>query len=212
MSPVFRTLFFDLKAHQLLIKLFLALSIGAVLALIPGRSAVASITIVGGTDSERAAIQTAYTSIPLCCSQSCSICVRILADSDMDSYLQACAASESEKLVDASAVDGLFQNTASTITLRESDASSLSATFAHEFGHYVWLNVLSKSQRVQFSRLYKKQQTSHTFVTSYAAVSPQEDFAEAFSFYCLQKPLLSSKDSGSCCFLSTCLASGNSSR
>ena len=182
------------------------------MALSLGRSAVAGITIVGGTDTERAAIQTAYASIPACCSKSCSVCVRILTDPDMDAYLQQCAASQSEKLVNASAVDGLFQNTTSTITLRESSATSFSATFAHEFGHYVWFNVLSKVQRNQFTRQYKNQQASHTFITFYAAVSPQEDFAEAFSFYCLQRPLLSSKDSESCCFLNNCLTSGSPSR
>jgi len=184
-----------------------ALAVVAASLLLSSGSARADITITGGTADQQAAIQHIYKSMPACCHKSACICVRILDSPAMDSYLQSCAASQSVKLVNAGAVDGLFQNATPTISLRNSDG--LSATFTHEYGHYIWMNVLTGAQRDEYAKTYKAQRDAHRLVSAYAAVSVEEGFAEAFSFYNLQKLKLAARDNSSCCFLDECLKSSS---
>ena len=120
----------------------------------------------------------------------------------MDFYLQSRAAAQGVRLVSAESVDGLFQNKESTITVRGGgSAVDVSATFAHEYGHYVWLKLPSQDQRDQYRKNYDVQRSAHHLVSQYAAVSLEEGFAEAFSYYVVQRPLLAQKDLGSCCLL-----------
>ena len=61
--------------------------------------------------------------------------------------LQA-ATAHAQRLVNAAAVDGFYLNSSPTITLRmPSGTNDVSATFAHEYGHFVWMYVLSAAQR-----------------------------------------------------------------
>jgi hypothetical protein len=124
----------------------------------------------------------------------------------MTTYLQGQAAVQHVILADADAVDGLYQNATPTITLRTaSPTADLSATFTHEYGHYFWLNVLLPRDRDRYGSLYDKQQLAHRLISPYAAVSVDEGFAEAFSFYLREKPVLARCDPLSCCFLSNLL-------
>lgn len=124
----------------------------------------------------------------------------------MNAYLQDKAAAQSVRLVDADAVDGMYQNAAPTITLRASSPTAdVSATFLHEYGHCLWLNALSPSQRTQYVNVYERQRRAHLLVSQYAAVSVEEGFAEAFSFYIRERDHLAKCDAPSCCFLTDAL-------
>jgi len=74
-------------------------------------------------------------------------------------------------------------------------------TFTYEYGHFVWMNVLSPAQRDQYQKVYGAQRAMGHLVSPYAAVSVEEGFAETFSFYVLRRPFLAQKDFCSCCFL-----------
>lgn len=165
-------------------------------------SARAALSVTGGTASQQQALTRAFSAVPSCCNTSCSVCVRLLGDQEMDACLQASAAAHSQRILNAGAVDGFYQDGAKVITLRAPSATAdVSTTFTHEYGHYVWMNVLSPAQRDQYRKVYDTQRAAGRLVSPYAAVSVEEGFAEAFSFYIQRRPLLVQKDLSSCCFL-----------
>jgi len=75
-------------------------------------------------------------------------------------------------------------------------------TFAHEYGHYIWFNLLSRDDKKRYEGIYKKQKALHHLVTRYAQTDVEEGFAEAFSFYANEPPLLLRRDALSYQFLS----------
>jgi len=169
-------------------------------------TARADLSITGGTAAQQEAIQKAAAFLPTYCRTSCCVTVQMLDNQRMNSYLQVRAAAQYVRLVNADSVDGIYQNSSPTITLRvASPADDISANFTHEYGHYVWFNVLSPAQRGEYAKLYETQRSSHHLVTQYAAVSVEEGFAEAFSFYVRQNSVLAQCDASSCCFLQTTL-------
>jgi len=100
-------------------------------------------------------------------------------------------------------IDGIFENNPSRITLRVPAVGLPDmSTFAHEYGHYVWFNILSGDDRRRYERLYDRQRQSHHLVTRYAETDAVEGFAEAFSFYVCAPPLLQRRDGQSYQFLS----------
>lgn len=174
-------------------------------------SARADLSISGGTPAQQGQIRGVFAALPACCHTPCPICVRLLGDSAMNATLQAYAAAHAERMVNAGAVDGFYQDQTRTITLRiPSPTTDLSATFAHEYGHCVWLNVLSPAERSQYAQVYQEQRASGHLVSRYASVSVAEGFAEAFSFYLLQRPVIAQRDPLSCACLQRCLMSPQS--
>ena len=59
--------------------------------------------------------------------------------------------------------------------------------FAHEYGHFVWNDKLTRAQRRAYRHLWWRQMRAGHLVTDYASDSTEEGFAEAFSYF-LQKP------------------------
>jgi len=131
--------------------------------------------------------------------------VHPLTDSQMAAYLQD---GESDGQPDQSShsddgeIDGIFEDDPPRITLLIPEAGSPDMfTFAHEYGHYVWFNLLSKDDRKRYDTLYKKQKAARHLVTRYAETNTEEGFAEAFSFYANEPPLLLRRDPASSQFL-----------
>ncbi len=188
-------------ARLLLLLVFCVLS-----ATLAAPAARADVAITGGTAAQRGQVAAVFAALPLCCRPAAPACVCLLGDSAMDSCLQACAAARSERIVDPATVAGFFNTDTGAITLRADPNTDVSATFAHEYGHSVWFHVLSPGQRDRFSGIYDAQRAAHHLVSPYAAVSVQEGFAEAFSFYICDRPLLASRDPLAERFLSDTLA------
>ena len=75
-----------------------------------------------------------------------------------------------------------------TIRLADTlDEVNSSLVFAHEYGHFVWNDKLTRAQRRAYRHLWLRQMRAGHLVTNYASDSPEEGFAEAFSYF-LQKP------------------------
>ncbi|HZT42367.1 MAG TPA: hypothetical protein VFA07_09255 [Chthonomonadaceae bacterium] len=75
-----------------------------------------------------------------------------------------------------------------TIRLADSLSDENSGlVFAHEYGHFIWNDKLTRSQRRDYRHLWWRQMHAGHLVTAYASDSPEEGFAEAFSYF-LQKP------------------------
>ncbi len=131
-----------------------------------------------------------------------------LADGPMDAYLKGNGVDPGP---DTSAhagqggegqVDGIFVDHPARITLRVSQSGSLDLlTAAHEYGHYVWFNLLSKEDRRAYKDIYERQRRAGHLISDYATTNLEEGFAEAFSFYVNQPVALTQSDPESSQFL-----------
>lgn len=145
------------------------------------------------------------------------VTVRNLSGRQMAAYLSGdqSAADQDDKSSHATSeggdddIDGIYENSPPRITLRIPDSGFLDLmTFTHEYGHYVWFNLLSKDDRGRYEKIYKRQAAANHLVTRYAATDLEEGFAEAFSFYVNQPLLLERRDSVSSDFFN-CLLNGD---
>jgi hypothetical protein len=92
-------------------------------------------------------------------------------------------------------IDGIYEDAPPTITLRTSrNLDNLSFTFAHEYGHYVWEDLMTRQQHRAYAKIYYKERAAHHLVTTYAATELDEGFAESFSFYVMAPPILQKRD------------------
>jgi len=133
--------------------------------------------------------------------------VHPLNDGEMEAYLREGDDSGSDQAqsshADDGEIDGVFEDNPARITLRIPLSGQPDRyTFAHEYGHYVWFNLLSRDDKKRYEGLYKKQKALHHLVTRYAQTDVEEGFAEAFSFYANEPPLLLRRDALSYQFLS----------
>lgn len=129
--------------------------------------------------------------------------VRELPETQMNLYLHdgSTEASHSEG-DDLGDVDGVYESRPDRMALRLPPAGKVDMyTFAHEYGHYVWFRLLSESDRARYGVLYKHVRLSGHLVTPYAQNGVEEGFAEAFSFYVAQPPILAARDPASFQFL-----------
>lgn len=133
--------------------------------------------------------------------------VHPLTESQMASYLQGVGGdgqNDQNSHTDDGSIDGIFEADPPRITLLVPQSGSPDLfIFAHEYGHYVWYDLLTKDDRKRYESLYKKQRAARHLVTRYAETDTEEGFAEAFSFYAIEPPLLRHRDAASYQFLST---------
>lgn len=111
--------------------------------------------------------------------------VQPLSDLGMDDYLHEGDSddnSQNNSQDDDDEIDGVFVNHPPRIVLRVPDSGQLDFdTVAHEYGHYVWFDMLTNGDRKRYKALYDKQKSAHRLITDYAAESVEEGFAEAFA-------------------------------
>ena len=133
--------------------------------------------------------------------------VQPFSDAGMEAYLHdSDSASENNadnNSEDDGEIDGVFVNDPPQIVLRVPVSGQIDfSTFAHEYGHYVWFDLLTKDDRKRYKALYDKQKSARRLVTDYAAESVEEGFAEAFSYDITDPASLRRQDSLSYQFLS----------
>ena len=176
-------------------------SLAIVLSCLGGGVVRADIAVSGGSAAQQKQISDVYNNLPQCCRDGGKICVQVLNGHDMDAYIASGDPGEAH-LINLAAVDGIYQNFVPTITLRaESQSTDLSCTFAHEYGHFIWQRHLTHADQRAYAMVYDHQRKARCLVTTYAAVSLEEGFAEAFSYYVTNKSVLVNRDSMSCCYL-----------
>ncbi len=133
-----------------------------------------------------------------------AVSVSLLTDEAMTVYLQSDGSGESASSDDDGDIDGVFEDGPPSITLRlPPDGVPDTLTFAHEYGHYVWFDILSGGDRKHYRAIYDRQKAADSLVTDYAGDSVEEGFAEAFSYYVAQPDTLAQRDPLSFAFLST---------
>ncbi len=89
--------------------------------------------------------------------------------------------------------------------LKGEDTDDFTEAFLHEFGHHLWFTSMSQQDMSDFRTLYAESARAQSFVSDYAAVSVEEDFAEAFAYYEQKPKLLSKRDPEAAQFISQLL-------
>lgn len=142
--------------------------------------------------------------IPMRFRATSRLTIRELPEADMNAYLhggsEEASHSEGDDLGD---VDGVYESRPDRMALRLPPEHGIDMfTFAHEYGHYVWFQLFSDDDRRRYEVLYKRRRAAGRLVTRYAETGVEEGFAEAFSFYVAQSPMLAARDPESSQFLS----------
>ncbi len=97
-------------------------------------------------------------------------------------------------------------NRAEITLLKGEDTDDFSEAFLHEFGHHLWFTVVSPPEISEFKALYAQAARAQTFVSDYAAVSAEEDFAESFAYYEMKPKLLAKRDPAAAQYMTQLLA------
>jgi hypothetical protein len=153
-----------------------------------------------------------YSSLPTTWKAQELVYVRELSDEEMDRFIEEFEGPNSKA---DSIVDGCYrgshgqQESAGQITLRESlRGESAALVFMHEYGHYIWANLLTDTDRTRYRRIWREQKRGRGLVTAYAGESDEEGFAEAFAFFIRRPAVLRKSDLKSWKFLSEIRDSG----
>jgi len=158
-------------------------------------SANADVTFAGDATAQKALVAVCDR-LPACCRVKASICVKLLNDREMNAYLARASGAANIRY---DAIDGVYDDDLSTIALRlTSPNDDVSATFAHEYGHFVWQRIFTKDQRKRYEQDYKAELRARNLISTYAAVSLEEGFAETFSAYVLTPSTVAVKCPASC--------------
>ena len=160
------------------------------------------------TDSMHAALwRKVYTQLPPAWKAREFVYVREITDARMDRFIEQFEGANDRT---DSIIDGCYQKhadpeeMAGSITLRESlHGESAALVFIHEYGHYVWGNVLNSVERSRYRRLWRDQKRANRLVTDYAGESDEEGFAEAFAYFIRRPATLRRQDPRSSRFLET---------
>jgi hypothetical protein len=160
---------------------------GAGLLLLP-RPSAAQVTVTGPATPTTHALSVWFQQhIPARFQARGKVEVQPLSDAGMDDYLHTDSDTQNSDTQNSDTdsdeeVDGVFTDDPPQIFLRVSDPAQIDyATFAHEYGHYVWFDLLSKGDRKKYKAIYDRQKSAHRLISEYAAESLEEGFAEAFS-------------------------------
>jgi hypothetical protein len=191
--------------HRYRQSLLVCLVLGAALFCLVNSSAHAQLRF-RGESTHTGVWRRVYSQLPAVWKAHRTVYVREISDGEMDKLVERF---EGPSDKDDSIVDGCYQGnadpeeTAGRITLRESlHGENATLVFVHEYGHYVWSNILTGEDRTYYRRLWREQKRNGSLVTEYAGDSDEEGFAEAFAYFIRRPAMLRRLDARSSRFLS----------
>lgn len=167
--------------------------------LLSGQPSAAQITLADPSAPAARALSAWFNQhIPAKFQAHAKVEVQALSDDAMDNYLRtdtddqidsksgssqnASSDGQDTSGDDSDDIDGVFSDDPPQIFLRVPDPAHPDfATFAHEYGHYVWFDLMTKDDHKRYQAIYDRQKAAHHLVSEYAADSLEEGFAEAFS-------------------------------
>ncbi len=179
-----------------------------VFLLVPLGGARAQLTVAGPASPAARAVTAWAAALPAKFAPKGRLEVSPLSEGGMDNYLrdggpEQSRSDQSRAEDDDDEIDGVFVRRPPRIVLRVPDSGRVDfGTLAHEYGHYVWFDLLTKNDRNRYGALYARQKAAHKLVTPYAADSVEEGFAEAFAADLTDPALLLRADPLSAQFLS----------
>jgi len=135
------------------------------------------------------------------------VVVREVSDREMDRLVREHGDDNSRDSADDDEVQGYFEFTGPReetplIVLRDSlTEPEATFVFSHEYGHYVWEELLTKRDQDEYFRIWNSRRRDKRLVSTYAGDSVVEGFAEAFAHYLRRSAQLHRKDPDSEQFL-----------
>lgn len=179
-------------------------------------SALADEPTIDGPASVTQSLTSWYDqNIPSAFRVACPLLVHEMTESALIDYINSGSGAHQSKTSTVSNtddIDGVYDRNPPRIAVEiEQDGKVDDFTFAHEYGHYVWFELMTKADRRAYEAVYKQSKSDKHLVTDYAAVSVDEGFAEAFSFYVNLPQDLQYRDADSYDFLSNWSQSRHSS-
>jgi hypothetical protein len=160
--------------------------------------AAAGLHVEGGS-SRAPLFRTLYDKLPDCWKTDREVIVREVSDREMRRLIAEDKRMSREE-EDDMVVQGFYDNDGDgkspiVITLRSSlSADEARMVFTHEYGHYVWDDLLTKGDRNSYGELWQKQRRRGRLITRYAGDSREEGFAEAFAYFLRDPDRLRRKD------------------
>jgi len=124
--------------------------------------------------------------IPAAYKLTCPLLVHEMTEPELIDYINSGSGAHKSKTPTVSNtddIDGVYDRNPPRIAVEVENGRVDNFTFAHEYGHYVWFELMTKADRRAYEAIYKQSRSDRHLVTDYAAVSVDEGFAEAFSFY-----------------------------
>jgi hypothetical protein len=154
---------------------------------------------VEGNSSRASLFRGLYDKLPACWKTDREVIVREVSDREMRRLIAEDKRSNREDEGDM-VVQGFYDNDGDEespiiITLRSSlTAEDARMVFTHEYGHFVWDEMLTKGDRSSYSDLWEKQRRRGRLITRYAKDSREEGFAEAFAYFLREPERLRRRD------------------
>ena len=146
------------------------------------------------------ALWRAFDLIPPEWKPSRKVIVREISSPAMD-RLVALTSGADQHAEDNSTVDGCYQSAPegdqapAVISLRKGMAADEAAfVFTHEYGHFIWDEILTDADRSEFRQLWRQSKREGRLVTVYAADCDEEGFAEDVAHYLRRSSKLRRKD------------------
>jgi len=169
-------------------------------------SAIADEPTIDGPASITQSLTSWYDqNIPSAFRLTCPLLVHEMTEPALIDYINSGSGAHQSKTLTVSNtddIDGVYDRNPPRIAVEIEQGGKIDDfTFAHEYGHYVWFELMSKADRKAYEAVYKQSKQDRHLVTDYAAVSVDEGFAEAFSFYVNLPQDLQHRDAGSYNFL-----------
>ena len=134
--------------------------------------------------------QRIYDQIPEVFKSHSSVLIKEVSDEEMEDLVGEHERDLQHNGSSQGVVDAFYQSAQSerdptpSITIRRAlPEYSAQFIFTHEYGHFVWYEKLSRSQRSEYKRIWREQKRAGSLVTRYAGEDEYEGFAEAFAFY-----------------------------
>jgi hypothetical protein len=133
--------------------------------------------------------KTLFSKFPKSWKSGRTLVVREVSDREMDRLVAQTENGDDQDKNDDSIVEGFYDrgkrdSDPDSITLRLSLRSEEAGfVFTHEYGHMIWDEILTRSDRREYDRIWSSQRRHRSLVTEYAADSVEEGFAEAIAAY-----------------------------
>lgn len=152
--------------------------------------------------------QQVYDELPSCWKSDRAITVRELPSAEMAALITRNGGRVSpSRIGNGIGVDGCYQKdcnsktNAGTICLCLNQGTQAELVFAHEYGHFIWDEKLTKAHRASFKRLWQKETRAGRLITKYAGENVEEGFAEVVAYFLRQPDDLYQREPESLLFL-----------
>lgn len=86
-----------------------------------------------------------------------------------------------------------FQHNAQIYISEDVPANQIKFVLCHEYAHHIYAVLINDKEKKKWLNIWKYEKEFNKFPRKYSGFSPEEGFADNFSFYCLDKTIICDK-------------------